>query len=217
MSYLCRTGNNRNDISFTDSVDQITKYLNRTIMSQLNAIRWFSYDGMSDYANVLERNGAGRNDLIWNYIQLIDMQKLNLYNFLSTIFLYNDRITFAGNSMTSCYRYTFFAEEDGDHYTLGGANIGSWQGDNTGNINAIVYLKDTYKTESEFNTVYNAINKYADNSVLCSRLDLGGNIYNNIALYSLSYSSGSYIKINLKFFPFGIYKLGGKVNVDMYW
>ena len=76
MSYLSRTGNNRNDIAFTDVVDQTTRYLNRTIMDQLNAIRWFAYDGMSVYANVLKRDGNGRNDLAWEYIQLIDQQKI---------------------------------------------------------------------------------------------------------------------------------------------
>ena len=220
MSYLSRTGNSRNDIAFTDVIDQTTKYLNRTIMAQLNAIRWFAYDGMSEYANVLKRDGEGRNDLAWEYIQLIDQQKLYLNNFLRFVYQYCMEIAFTWEQMNSDYRYDYYYENGDDHFSLGGARLATWQGDKNGDIDANLYLKEEYRNETDFDNFVNTlIHEYGGRTnILFTRLSLGTNTYENVALNNVSYSSGQYIRIGMRFWPNGTYILGGSgINVDMYW
>ena len=218
MSYLSRTGNSRNDIAFTDVIDQTTKYLNRTIMAQLNAIRWFAYDGMSDYANVLKRDGEGRNDLHWEYIQLIDQQKLYLNNFLRFVYQYCMEIAITWGQMNSDYRYDYYYENGDDHFSLGGARLAGWQGDKIGEINANLYLKEEYRNETDFNSFRNELqSKYINSTVIFRKLVLGSNTHENVSLNNITVSSGQYSRIGIRFKPFGIYKTDNGVNVDMYW
>ena len=218
MSYLSRTGNSRNDIAFTDVVDQTTRYLNRTIMAQLNAIRWFAYDDISDYANVLKRDGEGRNDLAWEYIQLIDQQKLYLNNFLRFVYQYCMEIAITWGQMNSDYRYDYYYENGDDHFSLVGARLASWQGDKIGEINANLYLKEEYRNETDFNSFRNELqSKYINSTVIFRKLVLGSNTHENVSLNNITVSSGQYFRIGIRFKPFSIYKMDNGVNVDMYW
>ena len=61
MSYLQRTGNSRNNISWTNTSSNSIKYLHRTGTGRTN-IKWST---ISTSANILQRNGTGRNNILW--------------------------------------------------------------------------------------------------------------------------------------------------------
>ena len=79
MSYLQRTGNSRNNISWTNTSSNSIKYLHRTGTGRTN-IKWST---ISTSANILQRNGTGRNNILWaNLTVMTEQEKLakELYN-----------------------------------------------------------------------------------------------------------------------------------------
>ena len=68
MSYLVRSGNNRNDIYFLNSNNTAASYLHRTSWTGRNSMQWLTINSSntSPDAVLLQRNGTGRNDLIWD-------------------------------------------------------------------------------------------------------------------------------------------------------
>lgn len=64
MSYLIRTGNNRNDVSFGGGTTTSAKYLQRTGNNR-NDISFINISSNST-KKVLERFGTGRNDVRWS-------------------------------------------------------------------------------------------------------------------------------------------------------
>lgn len=67
MSYLQRTGNNRNDISYTTTVSNSIKYLNRTANGR-NDVKFAT---VPNAAKILERTGNGRNNVQWSNVTVI--------------------------------------------------------------------------------------------------------------------------------------------------
>ena len=63
MSYLYRSGNGRNNIAYTTTVNSSTKYLRRTGTGRTN-ITWTTIPQGSTY-NILNRTGTGRNNIAW--------------------------------------------------------------------------------------------------------------------------------------------------------
>ena len=68
MSYLYRTGNGRNNIAFTTTVNSSTKYLRRTSTGRNNIV-WTTIPQGSTY-NILNRNGTGRNNIAWGNLYI---------------------------------------------------------------------------------------------------------------------------------------------------
>ena len=68
MSYLIRSGNNRNDIYFLNSNNTAASYLHRTSWTGRNSMQWLTINSgnTSPGAVLLQRNGTGRNDIIWD-------------------------------------------------------------------------------------------------------------------------------------------------------
>ena len=68
MSYLYRTGNSRNNITFTTTANSSTKYLRRLGSGRTN-INWYTIPQGSTY-NILQRNGTGRNNILWSNLNI---------------------------------------------------------------------------------------------------------------------------------------------------
>ena len=68
MSYLYRTGNGRNNIAFTTTANSSTRYLRRTASSRTSIV-WTTIPNGSTY-NILQRNGTGRNNILWANLKI---------------------------------------------------------------------------------------------------------------------------------------------------
>ena len=69
MSYLQRTGNSRNNISWTNTSNNSIKYLHRTGNNRTN-IKWST---ISTSANILQRTGTSRNKIRRNDYELFNL------------------------------------------------------------------------------------------------------------------------------------------------
>ena len=67
MSYLQRTGNGRNNISWTNTSSNSIKYLHRTGNNRTN-IKWST---ISTSANILQRTGTSRNNIKWSILTVM--------------------------------------------------------------------------------------------------------------------------------------------------
>ena len=90
MSYLYRTGNGRNNIAFTTTVNSSTKYLRRLGSGRTN-INWYTIPAGSTY-NILNRTGTGRNNIAWG----------NLY--VPVPYPQEIQPNYVGDAKISCYR-----------------------------------------------------------------------------------------------------------------
>ena len=78
MSYLQRTGNGRNNISWTNTSNNTIKYLHRTGTSR-NSIKWST---ISTSANILQRTGTSRNNIKWSTLTVKTEQAIKNREFL---------------------------------------------------------------------------------------------------------------------------------------
>lgn len=93
MSYLIRSGNNRNDIYFLNSNNTAASYLHRTSWTGRNSMQWLTINSgnTSPDAVLLQRNGTGRNDIIWDnhIISFFSFKNYTLSTFVVTGNKYN--------------------------------------------------------------------------------------------------------------------------------
>ena len=78
MSYLQRTGNSRNNISWTNTSNNSIKYLHRTGNNRTN-IKWST---ISTSANILQRTGTSRNNIKWSTLTVKSEQAIKNREFL---------------------------------------------------------------------------------------------------------------------------------------
>lgn len=70
MSVLYRTGNNRNDITFISDKNREGRYLHKTSWTGRESLQWYNITSSVSAQNLkdavlLQRNGTGRNDIVW--------------------------------------------------------------------------------------------------------------------------------------------------------
>ena len=78
MSYLYRTGNGRNNVSWSTTANSTTRYLRRT-SSGRNNVTWTTIPQGSTY-NILQRNGTGKNNVLWANLSIVNA---NLQKFVT--------------------------------------------------------------------------------------------------------------------------------------
>ena len=88
MSYLQRTGNGRNNISWTNTSNNTIKYLHRTGTSR-NSIKWST---ISTSANILQRTGTSRNNIKWSTLTVMTEEGILGQNLYNDILPYNGHI-----------------------------------------------------------------------------------------------------------------------------
>ena len=88
MSYLQRTGNSRNNISWTNTSNNTIKYLHRTGNNRTN-IKWST---ISTSANILQRTGTSRNNIKWSTLTVMTEEGVLGQNLYNDILSYNGHI-----------------------------------------------------------------------------------------------------------------------------
>ena len=133
MSYLQRTGNNRNDVSYTNTVSNSIKYLTRTGNDRNNV----SFNTISSTGKVLERTGSGRNDVRWNNISVKAWNQGDI-----------DLRPYFPTNFNMMYMYIYFEGRGGDSCAVHFPNI------TFGNSYQTVYFNDNFTRNRDSNHTY---------------------------------------------------------------
>ena len=114
MSYLIRTGNNRNNISWSTTENSTTRYLRRTSSGRNNVV-WTTIPNGSTY-NILQRNGTGKNNVLWANLSIIAAAT---QAYLTKLFQAGFEWHWGGNENLSCY-----VDTNSKHITWGSSDWG---------------------------------------------------------------------------------------------
>ena len=115
MSYLIRTGNSRNNISWSTTENSTTRYLRRTASGR-NNVTWTTIPNGSTY-NILQRNGTGKNNVLWANLSIIAAAT---QAYLTKLFQAGYKWHWSGNENITCY-----VDTNSKHITWGGPDW-SW-------------------------------------------------------------------------------------------
>ena len=188
MSYLIRTGNNRNNISWSTTENSTTRYLRRTASGR-NNVTWTTIPSGSTY-NILQRNGTGKNNILWSNL------KIEFMSYLAPRYYYSNSTTEISSSI------------DLHIDRLSGGISGSFWGDNDrsnpklesgqaiNDISATCFNSGTrYGTWESRGLCIQTFRRFADYNIFNKRLKI---LFNDIGWYLITsgfnpnYSSHSY-------------------------
>ena len=203
MSYLIRTGNGRNNISWSTTANTITRYLRRTSTGR-NNITWTTIPQGSTY-NILQRNGTGRNNILWSNLRIAGPTDPVTQSNISGNFVTQDPV---GSSTVTIFNIRYGRTDHRILYLYRGRTYGTTITNVTMHIGSATVLAD--------NEIYWSPLAQVPNNIisLWNRLYLYEND-NNYMIFSVSNINRVSAKLSTKNFEFSTIKYNGQI--EQYW